>query len=201
MDHLADFCVVKRQVKPQNNAARERSRVKTLRSAFLDLQRSLPAVPPNTKLSKLDILVLATAYIFHLTRTLEDQDLQEASTSTSQKHPISSPSTAQTLVFHAKEAYNQQLAASASSSKGHTSLTTEHIVKHKRMSCYNELTPTRKCPLLGCSSPDGGKMSHHLHFSPATYVPSHSSLSVNQGEHPLKGTVGILHPVKVNLSL
>ncbi|OBS71650.1 hypothetical protein A6R68_13772 [Neotoma lepida] len=31
---------------------------------------ALPAVPPDTKLSKLDVLVLATSYIAHLTRTL-----------------------------------------------------------------------------------------------------------------------------------
>ncbi|XP_063968288.1 transcription factor 24-like [Lytechinus pictus] len=54
------------------NAARERSRVKTLRDAFLELQRSLPSVPPDTKLSKLDVLVLATTYISHLMRTLDD---------------------------------------------------------------------------------------------------------------------------------
>ncbi|XP_039094244.1 transcription factor 23 isoform X1 [Hyaena hyaena] len=52
------------------NAARERSRVRTLRQAFLALQAALPAVPPGTKLSKLDVLVLATSYIAHLTRTL-----------------------------------------------------------------------------------------------------------------------------------
>ncbi|XP_020741898.1 transcription factor 23 [Odocoileus virginianus] len=52
------------------NAARERSRVRTLRQAFLALQATLPAVPPDTKLSKLDVLVLATSYIAHLTRTL-----------------------------------------------------------------------------------------------------------------------------------
>ena len=45
------------------NAARERSRVRTLRQAFLALQATLPAVPPDTKLSKLDVLVLATSYI------------------------------------------------------------------------------------------------------------------------------------------
>ncbi|XP_066120812.1 transcription factor 23 [Saccopteryx bilineata] len=54
---------------PQN-AARERSRVRILRQAFLALQAALPAVPPDTKLSKLDVLVLATSYIAHLTRTL-----------------------------------------------------------------------------------------------------------------------------------
>ncbi|TNN88913.1 Transcription factor 24 [Liparis tanakae] len=37
------------------NAARERSRVQTLRTAFLELQRTLPSVPPDTKLSKLDV--------------------------------------------------------------------------------------------------------------------------------------------------
>lgn len=52
------------------NAARERTRVRTLRQAFLARQAALPAVPPDTKLSKLDVLVLATSYIAHLTRTL-----------------------------------------------------------------------------------------------------------------------------------
>ncbi|XP_032636021.1 transcription factor 23 [Chelonoidis abingdonii] len=52
------------------NAARERSRVRTLRQAFLALQAALPSVPPDTKLSKLDVLVLATSYIAYLTHTL-----------------------------------------------------------------------------------------------------------------------------------
>ncbi|KAG7272298.1 hypothetical protein CRUP_014183 [Coryphaenoides rupestris] len=61
------------------NAARERSRVQTLRHAFLELQRTLPSVPPDTKLSKLDVLILATTYIAHLTRTLqEDEGSEEA---------------------------------------------------------------------------------------------------------------------------
>lgn len=54
---------------PQN-AARERSRVRALRRAFLSLQAALPAVPPGTKLSKLDVLVLATSYIAHLSHVL-----------------------------------------------------------------------------------------------------------------------------------
>ncbi|XP_069478223.1 transcription factor 24 [Ambystoma mexicanum] len=55
------------------NAARERSRVQTLRHAFLELQRTLPSVPPDTKLSKLDVLILATTYIAHLTRSLQEE--------------------------------------------------------------------------------------------------------------------------------
>ncbi|XP_028253558.1 transcription factor 24 [Parambassis ranga] len=53
------------------NAARERSRVRSLRQAFHSLQAALPSVPPDTKLSKLDVLVLATNYIAHLTETLD----------------------------------------------------------------------------------------------------------------------------------
>ncbi|KAM6977656.1 transcription factor 24 [Aplochiton taeniatus] len=59
------------------NAARERSRVQTLRHAFLELQRTLPSVPPDTKLSKLDVLILATTYIAHLTRTLQEEGMEE----------------------------------------------------------------------------------------------------------------------------
>ncbi|KAM3860649.1 transcription factor 24 [Diretmus argenteus] len=59
------------------NAARERSRVQTLRHAFLELQRTLPSVPPDTKLSKLDVLILATTYIAHLTRTLQEEGMDE----------------------------------------------------------------------------------------------------------------------------
>lgn len=60
---------VQSEASPEN-AARERSRVRTLRQAFLALQAALPAVPPDTKLCKLDVLVLATSYIAQLTRTL-----------------------------------------------------------------------------------------------------------------------------------
>ncbi|KAK6188130.1 hypothetical protein SNE40_004380 [Patella caerulea] len=61
----------RKRCRPISNAARERSRVKTLRSAFLDLQETLPSVPPDTKLSKLDVLILATTYITHLMKTLD----------------------------------------------------------------------------------------------------------------------------------
>ncbi|XP_037612768.1 transcription factor 24-like [Sebastes umbrosus] len=71
------------------NAARERSRVQTLRTAFLELQRTLPSVPPDTKLSKLDVLILATTYIAHLTRTLQDES-QEEGESTKQTEALHS---------------------------------------------------------------------------------------------------------------
>ncbi|KAE8598932.1 hypothetical protein XENTR_v10016995 [Xenopus tropicalis] len=68
------------------NAARERNRVQTLRHAFLELQRTLPSVPPDTKLSKLDVLILATTYIAHLTRSLQEED-----ESSSANHPTTAP--------------------------------------------------------------------------------------------------------------
>lgn len=57
---------------PAKNAERERSRVKSLRNAFQTLQSCLPSVPPDTKLSKLDILILATNYISILMQTLDN---------------------------------------------------------------------------------------------------------------------------------
>ena len=62
------------------NAERERSRVRSLRNAFHVLQTCLPTVPPDTKLSKLDILILATNYIAQLTNTLDNDDSVEHST-------------------------------------------------------------------------------------------------------------------------
>lgn len=58
-----------REASPES-AARERSRVRMLRHAFLALQATLPTVPPHTKLSRLDVLLLAASYIAHLTRAL-----------------------------------------------------------------------------------------------------------------------------------
>jgi hypothetical protein len=64
------------------NAERERSRVKSLRNAFQCLQSCLPSVPPNTKLSKLDILILATNYISHLTKLLSGDEESELAANT-----------------------------------------------------------------------------------------------------------------------
>ncbi|KAH7934832.1 uncharacterized protein LOC119405270 [Rhipicephalus sanguineus] len=69
------------------NAARERSRVRSLRSAFQALQSSLPSVPPDTKLSKLDILVLASNYIAHLGALLSDDEQQHSDDSSADDSP------------------------------------------------------------------------------------------------------------------
>ncbi|XP_054618073.1 transcription factor 21 [Dunckerocampus dactyliophorus] len=56
----------------QRNAAnaRERARMRVLSKAFSRLKTSLPWVPPDTKLSKLDTLRLASSYIAHLREIL-----------------------------------------------------------------------------------------------------------------------------------
>lgn len=59
----------------QRNAAnaRERARMRVLSKAFCRLKTTLPWVPPDTKLSKLDTLRLATSYIAHLRAILTDE--------------------------------------------------------------------------------------------------------------------------------
>ena len=60
----------------QRSAAndRERTRMRVLSKAFVKLKTSLPWVPADTKLSKLDTLKLATSYISYLTRILQDDE-------------------------------------------------------------------------------------------------------------------------------
>lgn len=53
---------------------RERTRMRVLSKAFVRLKSSLPWVPIDTKLSKLDTLKLATSYISYLTRILSQDD-------------------------------------------------------------------------------------------------------------------------------
>ncbi|XP_054772037.2 transcription factor 21-like [Lytechinus pictus] len=74
-------------IKPvQRNAAnaRERARMRVLSKAFSKLKTSLPWVPPDTKLSKLDTLRLASSYISHLKKILDDDSLDGR-----MMHPIS----------------------------------------------------------------------------------------------------------------
>lgn len=58
----------------QRNAAnaRERSRMRVLSTAFMELKSVLPWVPQDTKLSKLDTLKLASGYITYLKHILDD---------------------------------------------------------------------------------------------------------------------------------
>ena len=65
---------------PPRNAAneRERARMRVLSRAFTRLKTSLPWVPADTKLSKLDTLRLASCYIAHLSRLLAEDDDNKA---------------------------------------------------------------------------------------------------------------------------
>ena len=60
---------------------RERTRMRVLSKAFIRLKTSLPWVPADTKLSKLDTLKLASSYIAYLTKLLQ----QDENTSSSRK--------------------------------------------------------------------------------------------------------------------
>ncbi|KAM4704865.1 musculin isoform 2-T2 [Rhinophrynus dorsalis] len=69
----------------QRNAAnaRERARMRVLSKAFSRLKTSLPWVPPDTKLSKLDTLRLASSYIAHLRQLLQEDRYEN-----SYVHPV-----------------------------------------------------------------------------------------------------------------
>ena len=64
----------------QRNAAnaRERARMRVLSKAFSRLKTSLPWVPADTKLSKLDTLRLASSYISHLRQLLEEDRFESS---------------------------------------------------------------------------------------------------------------------------
>ncbi|XP_078575254.1 uncharacterized protein LOC144861288 [Branchiostoma floridae x Branchiostoma japonicum] len=70
-----------KQKPEQRNAAnaRERSRMRVLSKAFSKLKTTLPWVPPDTKLSKLDTLRLATSYISHMRQVLVGDKMVEQS--------------------------------------------------------------------------------------------------------------------------
>ena len=55
------------------HATRERMRVEAFNSAFGTLRELLPTLPPDKKLSKIEILRLAICYIAYLDSVLENQ--------------------------------------------------------------------------------------------------------------------------------
>lgn len=74
--------------------ARERARMRVISHAFVRLKTTLPWVPADTKLSKLDTLRLATSYIAHLRHVLNaDQSgcSSDVTTTPAVKHTTSPP--------------------------------------------------------------------------------------------------------------
>lgn len=53
------------------HATRERIRVEAFNIAFTELRKLLPTLPPDKKLSKIEILKLAICYIAYLNHVLE----------------------------------------------------------------------------------------------------------------------------------
>lgn len=70
----------KRKPNPSPNALRERVRAQHMKEGYLELQKTLPNVPPDTKLPRLNILLLAIDYISHLTRVLSQENPEKSLT-------------------------------------------------------------------------------------------------------------------------
>jgi len=58
---------------PSANALRERIRAQNLKKAYVELQKTLPNVPPDTKLPRLNVLLLAIDHIEHLMTILSQE--------------------------------------------------------------------------------------------------------------------------------
>lgn len=56
------------------HATRERLRVEAFNTAFLTLRQLLPTLPPDKKLSKIEILRLAICYITYLNNVLDPEN-------------------------------------------------------------------------------------------------------------------------------
>lgn len=67
-----------RQMQRNVANARERARMRVLSKAFSRLKTSLPWVPADTKLSKLDTLRLASSYISHLRQLLQENHFESS---------------------------------------------------------------------------------------------------------------------------
>lgn len=102
----------------QRNAAnaRERMRMRVLSSAYGRLKTKLPNIPPDTKLSKLDTLRLATLYIKQLITEVETGN---GSSSSSHAHPNGNPGVLDTMRNHATDCGNAAAVGSATSFNFH----------------------------------------------------------------------------------
>ncbi len=75
--------------KPRPSAnARERERMRVLSKAFSRLKTTLPWVPADTKLSKLDTLRLACSYIAHLKQILDEDSSAVQTKGDASMHPV-----------------------------------------------------------------------------------------------------------------
>lgn len=86
----------------QRHAAneRERCRMRVLSKAFSKLKTTLPWVPSDTKLSKLDTLRLASSYIAHLKQILDGSEEEIPCNPASNIHPLNLVSTKK---FHTRQ--------------------------------------------------------------------------------------------------
>ncbi|XP_052777563.1 transcription factor 21-like [Mya arenaria] len=81
---------VNKHLPVQRHAAneRERSRMRVLSKAFSKLKTTLPWVPSDTKLSKLDTLRLASSYIAHLKQILDGNEEEVVCHQSTNIHPL-----------------------------------------------------------------------------------------------------------------
>ncbi|XP_059351257.1 musculin-like isoform X1 [Daphnia carinata] len=108
--------------------ARERARMRVLSRAFCRLKTTLPWVPADTKLSKLDTLRLATTYIGHLRAVLVEGSTA-GRTSPVTSHPVVSMS----WPFMFNKSGNGQTNSSSDSGSDSPTSSVDHFNLHECM--------------------------------------------------------------------
>lgn len=130
---------------------RERTRMRVLSKAFVRLKTSLPWVPSDTKLSKLDTLKLAASYISYLTRILGQDDENGSSNSSNSNSSSSSCSDELASVYFQPPSYHNHHHHHQSAAASSNTTTTTKMLPSIRLSAFDMQRIINNH--LSCSSP------------------------------------------------
>lgn len=189
------------------------------------LSSVIQSVPPDTKLSKLDILVLATAYIYHLTRTLNEQAgnndkvntsrhsltastpahfktlntaFEEKDKSDSSMFPIGLPSRQKDTIFKIQAQHIGLHSTSSGADNQNQPRNSRNTLLHVKSDSVNTSTDQFLCQFLGVRQSAADQNSEKKNSQQSYCEPSGERSNTLTGHY---GAVGIMHPVKVQLKL
>lgn len=115
--------------------------MRVLSSAYGRLKTKLPNIPPDTKLSKLDTLRLATLYIKQLITEVETGNGSSSSHAQSHAHPHGNPGVLDTMRNHATDCGNPA-AVGSFHNPGHLGMVSVNLETHLMMMRISDVSGT-----------------------------------------------------------